>query len=1065
VRLIDESIRFPVTTAVGVILLVMFGLIALFRLPVQLTPNVEDPIVTIETRWSGASPEEVEQEIVQEQEDQLKSLEGLLELESESLDGQGRITLTFRPGTDMDAAVLRVSNRLEQVPSYPDDADKPVIRTTDATRSAVAWFIVAPTEENGFEGDIWQLHDFLDDFVKPEFERVEGVAASNIYGGRRREMHVIVDPAQLAARGVTIAEIARALDDENRDYSGGDFDEGKRRYVVRTVGEYATAEDIESIVVAVRGGVPLYLRDVGRAELGYEKAQARVFNKGQPIVAINAGKEPGSNIFEVMAGIKEAAERVGRERLAPRGLRFIQVNDESEYITSSIDLVRQSLLVGGLLAILTLLVFLRSGTSTLVVAAAIPITLVGSFLAMSVFGRTLNVISLAGMAFAVGMVVDNSIVVLENIYRHRQMGKSRVEAARDGAREVWGAVLASTVTTIAVFIPVVFMREEVGQLFGDIALAISCAVGLSLVVSITVIPSLSAKILRTRDRSADTRGYRGLWGLAGRARKVREGVADLVHSLIGSTVARVTVVVAFTVVALGLSFLLMPKTEYLPLGNQNFVIGLLLPPPGYSLDEVASLEKTMTARLEHLWEHPAGSPQAEALPGGGIANYFFVARATLAFMGARANDPLRARELLSEFTEGSRELPGAIFVMSQRSLFERGRGQGRNVDVDISGPDLERLVGLGREVFGGVLAELPGAQARPIPSLDLGNPEVRVRTHRRRAAELGLTNRELGFAVSALVDGAKASDFQHRGKEIDLKLMAEESFAHRTHLLEQMPIATPEGSLVTLGSVAEISVVNGPVQINHRERQRTLTIQVTPDERMPLESAVEIIDGRILAPMREAGRLGGLYEATLSGAAAKLVETARSLRWNLLLALAITYLLMAALFENFVYPLVIMFSVPLATLGGFLGLRVMNLFTNQPLDVLTMLGFIILIGTVVNNAILIVHQSLNHMRHEGMEPREAIREAVLVRMRPIFMSVSTSVLGMLPLVLFPGAGAELYRGLGSVVVGGLALSAVFTLILVPALFSLSLDAETAVRRWGARIFGSGESAPATPDRG
>jgi HAE1 family hydrophobic/amphiphilic exporter-1 len=388
--------------------------------------------------------------------------------------------------------------------------------------------------------------------------------------------------------------------------------------------------------------------------------------------------------------------------------------------------------------------------------------------------------------------------------------------------------------------------------------------------------------------------------------------------------------------------------------------------------------------------------------------------------------------------------------MSQRSIFQRRRGEGRNIDIEIKGPDLERLIALGGAIFGQVHALLPGAQAFPRPSLDLGNPEVRVLTHRRRAAEVGLSNRELGYAVSALVDGAKASDYQFQGKEIDLRLKVADSFAHRTHLLEQMPIATPAGKLVTLGSVAEVSVINGPVQINHSERLRTITIQVSPDERMELEAAIETIDAGILQPMRDAGQLGGPYRVELSGTAEKLSQTVQALKWNLLLVLVITFLLLAALFEDFLYPLVIMLSVPMATLGGFLGLAAVNLFTFQALDVLTMLGFIILIGTVVNNAILIVHQSLNHIRHEGLEQREAIREAVRNRMRPIFMSVSTSALGMLPLVLFPGAGSELYRGLGSVVVGGLVVSTLFTLFLVPALFSLALDLRQTVARSIAR---------------
>jgi len=338
---------------------------------------------------------------------------------------------------------------------------------------------------------------------------------------------------------------------------------------------------------------------------------------------------------------------------------------------------------------------------------------------------------------------------------------------------------------------------------------------------------------------------------------------------------------------------------------------------------------------------------------------------------------------------------------------------------------------------------MPGAQARPIPSLDLGNPEVQVAIHRRRAADLGISNRELGFSVRALVDGAKVSDYQVEGREIDLKVVAEQGTEHRTHLLEQMPIAAPDGRLVTLGSVADVSVVNGPVEIRHRERQRSIAIQVSPTEQMPLESAMDLIDQKILQPMRDDGRLGGLYRVSLSGTANKLDDTGRALWWNFLLALIITYLLMAALFESFLYPLVIMFSVPPAAVGGILGLKAVNLLTYQSLDVLTMLGFIILVGTVVNNAILIVHQSLNHMREEGMSARDAIRESAGNRIRPIFMTVGTTVFGMLPLVLAPGAGSEIYRGLGAVVIGGLIVSTLFTLFLVPATFSLTLDLRAA----------------------
>ncbi|MGB6362963.1 MAG: efflux RND transporter permease subunit, partial [Thermoanaerobaculia bacterium] len=708
-----------------------------------------------------------------------------------------------------------------------------------------------------------------------------------------------------------------------------------------------------------------------------------------------------------------------------------------------------------LLAIMVLLVFLRSRSSTLVIAIAIPISIIGTFLMMNWFGRTLNVISLAGMAFAVGMVVDNSIVVLENIYRHRQMGKSRFQAAHDGATEVWGAVLASTLTTIAVFLPVLFVQEEAGQLFRDIAIAISCAVGLSLIVAITVIPSLSAKILGVAEREAKGKGYRELWGVLGFAQRINDWVTDRVYWITGSTTRRLVVVVGFTVAAVGLSFLLMPATEYLPTGNQNLLFGFILPPPGYSLVETSNL-RHFYDEVAYLWETPA--EEAEELPGGGVDRMFYVGLPNQAFMGVTARDPSRVRELTGPYMQANFKMPGSIAFISQASLFERGLGRGRSIDVELTGPELPQLIALGGEVFQRVRQVLPGAQARPIPSLDLGNPEVHVRTHRRRAAELGITNRDLGLMVNVLVDGAKASDYRHEGREIDLMVKADKvDIAQRTHLVEQLPLAAPSGELVTLASVADVEVSMGPAQIAHRERQRAITIAVSPSEEMPLQAAMEAIESEILDPMRQEDKLGGLYRVQLSGTADKLTQTGRALMWNFILAVIITYLLMAALFESFLYPFVILFSVPLAALGEFLGLAVTNIFTYQALDVLTMLGFIILVGTVVNNAILIVHQSLNHMRNDGLAPREAIREAVGNRIRPIFMSVSTSVCGMLPLILFPGAGSELYRGLGSVVVGGLIVSTVFTLFLVPALFSLVLEARDKIT---ARLRRPADTPPA-----
>jgi HAE1 family hydrophobic/amphiphilic exporter-1 len=1046
----------------------MFGLIALLRIPVQLTPNVDKAEITVNTIWPGASPQEVEREIIDEQEDVLKSVEGLVEMKSESFYSRGRVTLKFQVGTDPDTALLKVSNNLNQVPEYPDEAQEPVLVSSGSEQNAIAWIILERL--NGDNTGIETEYQFVKDFVKPRFERIPGVAESEIYGGVEPEMQVTFDPNTLAAYDITIAEVATALNRENENISAGDFDEGKRKFIARTVGQYQSPNDVANVVIKYINGAPIYVHDIAEVRLGYAKPSATVSEKGRPTIAVNAKRQTGANVLQVMNGVRAAITEMNAGLLKERGLRLRQVYDETEYIESAIDLVRQNLFVGGTLAVLVLILFLRSINSTLIIATAIPISVVGTFLMMTFFGRNINVISLAGLAFAVGMVLDAAIVVLENIDRHRGLGEGRVEAAYKGTTEVWGAVLASTLTTMAVFVPVVYVQEEAGQLFKDIAIAISCAVALSLIVSITVIPTFSAKILgffRERRKAKLAAKHEKLSGVLANpapqsedaksskpgsrlspfkksirfldrfSHNFTEGVANFNYRVTGSVPARVAVVVALTGFSLAMALWLSPPSEYLPEGNRNFVFSLLLPPPGYNLEELDKIGNTIVKELEPYWKDDASVEYREPR----IRNLFYVALGRIMFAGASTQDPLKARDLVPIFKKELRKIPGFYATSYQSSLFGRGITSGRTIDVDISGPDLTRLIQFGGRVFGQAMQLLPGSQVRPIPSLDLGNPEIQITPDRVRAASLGLTARDIGQVVDTLLDGRKVSDYQHDGKEIDLTLMGISSATKQTQDFENLLLRTSNGRLVTLGSVADVRWVSGPTQINHIERQRAITIQVRPPRETPLETAMQTLENKVIGPLKKSGELGGLYNINLAGTADDLVVTRKALQWNFVLALAITYLLMAALFASFLYPLVIMFSVPLAAAGGFAGLwLVSNLIEYQSLDVLTMLGFIILIGTVVNNAILIVHQSLNHMRHEGMERREAIREAVRNRIRPIFMSTTTSVFGMLPLVLFRGAGSELYRGLGSVVVGGLALSTIFTLFLIPALFSLVLDA-------------------------
>jgi HAE1 family hydrophobic/amphiphilic exporter-1 len=690
------------------------------------------------------------------------------------------------------------------------------------------------------------------------------------------------------------------------------------------------------------------------------------------------------------------------------------------------------------LAILVLLLFLGSFRSTLVIAVAIPVSIVGTMLVMNLLGRNINVISLAGMSFAAGLVVDNSIVVLENIYRHREMGESRRVAAYRGAQEVWGAVVASTLTTMAVFLPVTFVQEEAGQLFRDIAIAIAAAVGISLIVAITLIPSLSARILKVASRPPDDRPK----GLSRRRLvspfgKVREGVVAFSGIVLGRRPLEILVVLALVSASLGAAYYLSPKAEYLPEGNRNLMLGILIPPPGYNLDTLQEIGYYLGDKITPYWRVEPGSPRDLELDRVSVEHYFYVATRSQVFAGFVSRDPDRVKPLKPIFQEALSSIPGMIAVVTQPSLFARNVGEGRSINIELTGPDLVRLVGIARRAFGMLNAALPGAQIRPVPSLDLGNPELEIIPNRERIAALRMTTSEVGDYVDAMLQGKKIDEFLLEGEKIDLKVTAAEDFIRRSQDFQDLPIRTPDGKLVTLGDIARIQLVSGPTQINRIERQRAIELITIPPPEMALEEAMETVRAKVEKPLREQGVIGGNYGVNMAGTANDLTKTRKAFQGNFLLALVITYLLMAALFENFVYPFLIMFTVPLATAGGFVGLFVVNQFiARQPLDVLTMLGFVILVGTVVNNAILIVHQALNNIRDSDMAPREALIESVRTRIRPIIMSTTTSIMAMLPLVLFPGPGSEMYRGIGSVVVGGLLFSTIFTLFLIPAFTSL-----------------------------
>ena len=1027
--IIRYSIEKPVTVISVIIIVLLFGLISLKRLPFQLSPTVIEPEIKVTTTWRGATPYEIEREIIEEQENTLKGLPNLEEMESESMNGMGTVTLRFKVGTNVDEVLTRVSNKLNEVPSYPNDVDKPVVNASGASTSPVVWIILKTMDSNPRHVETYRT--FFEEEVRQHLERVKGVSDLFIGAGTEQEMHVVVKPDRLAALGLTIYDLISNLQNENINISAGTLEVGRQKYRIRTKAEFNSAEDIRNVVLRSDGQKRVLLRDVADVDFGYAKPNGVVLHNGTGGMAVGIRPEPGTNILEMTDQLEETVKWLNETKLKPNKLYFHWLYDQRFYIGGAIKLIKQNIVFGGLLAVAVLMLFLRSLRATAVVALAIPISIVGTFTVLDIMGRNLNVISLAGIAFAVGMLVDNAIVVIENIDRHRKTGKSAYDAALDGTKEVWGAVLASTVTTVAVFLPIVFIHEEAGQLFRDIAIAVVTAVSLSLFVSVSVIPMFSNKFFGV----ASSKKLHSKSILVSSGNWLAEQIMNLVSMAIRNWKTRLTTICLLTGLAFFTVWALLPKMEYLPQGNRNFVLSILAPPPGLSNQELLEIGNYFTEIARpHLGKDVNGMP--------GIADMFYIGREGFNIVGALSTHWDRAGELRPLFNRMIYSIPGMYGVSLQPGIFSRRIGTGRSVELDISGDDLELIVAAATRLFEKIRDDIDDTQVRPVPSIELSYPEAQIIPDRERLKTNGMTSRELGLALDVLMDGTYVGDFKQEGKKkIDLIIKSADAGIATPEDLYHSLLSTPKGQMVPVSSLARLEHTAGMTQIRHLERKRTVTLQITPPDDMALQEALEIIEQEIIPAVRAEGLFKEL-EVGISGAADKLIETRNVLQWNFVLAALIAYLLMASLFSNFIYPLIIMLTIPLAGAGGFIGLKLLNIFlVQQPMDVLTMLGFVILIGVVVNNAILIVHQALNNFHNRGMTHHDAVLDSTRSRLRPIYMSAATSIFGMMPLVLVQGAGSEMYRGLGSVLLGGLAVSTVCTVFVIPAILMFVIPME------------------------
>jgi multidrug efflux pump subunit AcrB len=1005
----------PVAVIVAGILVVIFGTLSLMRLPIQMTPEIERPEISIQTPWRASAPSEIESEIIEPQEDVLRSVPGLLRMTSSSNFGSGSIQMEFAIGTDMNRALIEVMNRLNQVPRYPVDANEPVISVGgNSFEKVIAWFAVSLKPGN--EGPIEAYQDFLEETVITRLERVPGVSRTGTFGGRTHEVRITFDPYKAANIGLDLTSVSAELG-MNANVSAGSTEVGRRQYTVRFSGKYEV-ESLGELVLAWREGKPIRLKDIARIEMTMVDPTTMLHMNGGASIGVNVTPESGVNVLEVMSALKETVADLAANELDRAGLVIRQNYDESIYVTSSIKMVRNNLLMGMMLAVVVLWWFLRKFRATLIVALSIPLCLFSAFIVLNITGRTLNIISMAGLAFATGMVLDAAIVVLENIFRQRERGVSGNDASEQGTLQVWGALVASTATTIAIFMPVVFLQDEAGQLFSDLAVTISAAVTASLIVAVTVLPSAAANWIKG---SAIEDIHRHWW----------RWITDHIMNWTATPQRRRLWVAGLTVVPLILLFALKPSADYLPEGKRNFIFGFMIVPPGLGVE--TAKREVMDVLDQRLDQYINGENRLQ------MDSYFQgVSPGFGTFVGGRAKDPADVDELIGVF---NREIltgfPDTIAFANRRAIFGGSRG-GRQINVDLQADSFESLIQGGQAGFRTILQVLPGANVRPLPGLEQAEPELRLIPDDRRIAEVGWNRARMATIVRAMGDGAFMGEYFDGTRRYNVIMRAEQW--NTPEELAAMPVATANGEIQTIGELTKVVRTAGPSQIRRVDRKRTLTLQVTPPTSMPLEDAILVIEEQVLPEIMK--QLPEDASIRMRGTAEALDQALKSMSGSFSLAIVILYLLISALFRSFKDSLLVIMTIPMATVGGIISLRLMDLALfasgGQKMDLLTMIGFVILLGLVVNNAILLVYRARDGER-EGMSRKDAVESAVRLRLRPILMSTCTSIFGMLPLMLIPGSGTELYRGMAAVIVGGMLVSALFTLILLPSLLRSSED--------------------------
>jgi HAE1 family hydrophobic/amphiphilic exporter-1 len=1058
-KIIDLSIRRPVSVFIFAVAAVVFGVVAFRQLATDLLPDITYPSLTVRTTYDGAAPIEVESLITRPIENAVGVVSGVVRVTSSSRADTSEVTLELTWGSQMDLAALEVRERLD-VLQLPVDAERPLLLRYDPS--------LDPILRIGISGDadLIRLRLVADEQVKRALERIEGVAAAVVSGGLEEEVHVEIDERKLANLGWTPELLVGRLAQENVDLTGGRLREGQTEYLVRTVGELLRPSQIENVILASTGGAIVRLADIADVVPGHKEREIITRIDGRESVEVAIYKEGGTNTVAVSDAVQAGLETL-RERLVKvdPNLELTVITDQARYIRQSVREVLDTALWGGILAVLVLFFFLRSWKTTLIIGIAIPISVVSTFFLMYVAGISLNIVSLGGLTLGIGLLVDNAIVVLEAIQRRRDEGLDEVEAANAGASEVSRAVVASTLTTICVFVPIVYVEGIAGQLFGDQALTVTFSLVVSLVVALTVIPMLASRRFRPREESAEEaddasaprrgslpgrgigdgffvvfvaigKGLRAalrlvdrglslvLWAPLRLFEKAESRLPDAYERIVGRVLRRPLVTIAAAVVLFVASLQLFPRLgqELVPEMIQGEIYANLSLPPGTRLE----VTQGYLGQLERAAMGFEGVRTVYALAGtsneqGGAVGDRREHIGQITLMVEPPVERAKEERLIEALRRELARQPELEYQFGRPSYFSFKTP----IEVEIRGYNLELLERLADQLLAR-LSSIPGL-ADVESSTEGGNPELRIRFDRERLAVLGLTVNQVASVVRTKVQGTVATDIHREDRNVDVRLRSAEEARDSVSDLLGLNVHQQGKTAIPLSAVADVTEVEGPAEIRRADGERVAVVTANLEGGRDLASATADI-----AAALEAIEMPPDFDWRIGGQRQEMETSFESMKLAILLAIFMVYLVMASQFESLLHPFVILFSVPLSVIGVLTTLWAFGV----TVSIVVLIGVILLAGIVVNNAIILIDYTNRLRREEGMPKLEALKKAGRVRLRPILMTTSTTVLGLLPMALGLGEGSELRTPMALTVIGGLLVSTVLTLVIIPTVYSV-----------------------------